>query len=390
MLAIGGDTDDSVKSALSQIFINPSRISIAVSYIQISGWKVLEEILGNFDPRNLRIVCTDQLGITDPRAIELALKKGVDIRNFSGTKTFHPKLYLSEGKETRFLLGSSNLSYPALCRSFEVNIVGEDDGTLLTWFNNLFEDKSIKFTDAMLREMSRRFTERIKSQVWIQKELPKAASKKDGSSSEILDPLLVTIDKTVVPLNMDQAGNNVRTLDHALKVLKMTETKWHEKQKSEMNLLGFTTNGKLNDLGLAAKSANNIEQLAKIWVRWIKNTDDADLAKIGKERRLLMAKSALRGFWALKDDVKKFFLDYSYNATKEQKKILRTIELMSNSSDLAKSLSLSDIIPLSRIVDDHDFLEPELKSRIDLYWNNKGCRGWKTNDRKIILEAWAN
>lgn len=388
MLAIGGDTDDSVKSALSQIFANPKRISIAVSYIQISGWKVLEEILGTFDPKNIRIVCTDQLGITDPRAIKMAMDKGVDIRNFSGNKTFHPKLYLSEGANIIYLLGSSNLSHPALCRSFEVNIVGNDDGTLLTWFNDLFENKSIKFTEAMLREMSRRFTERIKSQVWTQKELQKAASKKDGSSSEILDPLLVTIDKTVVPLNMDQAGNNVRTLDFALKVLKMTE--WHGKQKSEMKLLGFATNGKLNDLGLAAKSANNIEQLAKIWVRWIKNTDDSDLARIGKEKRLLMAKNAFRGFWSLQEEVRDFFLNNSFEPSDEQKKILKAVEIMSNASELAKCLSLSDITTLAKIIDDREFLQPEINSRIDHYWKNKGRRGWDENDRKIVLEAWAN
>lgn len=388
MFAIGGTENDNVKLALSNLFTKSQQISIAVSYIQVSGWKVLEEILGSFDSKNIRIVCTDQLGITDPRAVRMALDRGVDIRNFSGNKTFHPKLYLSDAKETNYLLGSSNLSYPALCRSFEVNIAGKDDGTLLTWFNDLFDNKSTKFTDAVLRDMSRRFNKRIKSQVWIQNEAPKAVTKKDGSSSELLDPLLITIGKTVVPLNIDQAGNNVRTLSFALDILKRDV--WDSKQRSEMNLLGFATSGKLNKFGSTAKTATTIEQLAKIWVKWIQNTTDADLAKIGKDKRLLMAKGALRGFWSLQEEVKDYFLNNSHNPPDGQKKILKAIEIMSNSSDLAKNLSLSDFTALAKIIDDRDFLQPEINNRIDHYWKNKGRRTWEENDRKIILEAWVS
>jgi HKD family nuclease len=67
MFAIGGTVNDEIKNSLRALFKDAERISIAVSYIQLSGWRVLEEILEPFDRSKIRLVSTDQLGITDPK-----------------------------------------------------------------------------------------------------------------------------------------------------------------------------------------------------------------------------------------------------------------------------------------------------------------------------------
>lgn len=71
----------------------------------------------------MRLVCTDQLGITQPAAVERALQSGVQIRNYSGGAVYHPKVYLAHDRNlrpTRFLLGSANLSTSALCERSRV------------------------------------------------------------------------------------------------------------------------------------------------------------------------------------------------------------------------------------------------------------------------------
>jgi HKD family nuclease len=388
MLAIGGATDNEVRNALSGVFKDANAISIAVSYIQLSGWKVLEDILGSFDRTKVRLVCTDQLGITDPRAVKKAMDQGVNIRNFAGSQTFHPKLYLAtgEGKHTPYMIGSSNLSYPALCRSVEVNSMGMDDGSLLNWFDDLFGNNSKEFDRVTLEEMAKRFTRRLKAQVLVQKGASKGVSKQEGVSSELLDPLFGSLGHEVATLNIDQAGNNVRTLQFALEVV--SSANWSGKQKSEMNLLGFATEGKLNALGRAAVASKNPTELAQIWVSWLRKTPDVDLAKIGKFGRLALVKRAFRRFWLLQEDVRNYFLEHCENPSNEEKKVLQTIELVANVGDAAKQISFQEIESLSSLLRSRAFLAPATKTAIDSYLANKGPRGWEVADRKIILEAW--
>ena len=95
----------------------------------MGGWEELRRRARRLSLVRMRVVCTDQFGITQPDAVRRALHSGVQIRNFTGDVTYHPKVYLAhngKGRPTRFLVSSANLSYAAFTDSVEAGVLGED------------------------------------------------------------------------------------------------------------------------------------------------------------------------------------------------------------------------------------------------------------------------
>src|SRR6266852_7000249 len=96
--------------AMRELVEGAETLSVAVSYLQVGGWELLRKHVQGPSLPKMRILCTDQFGITQPAAVERALKSRVQIRNFAGNFTYHPKMFLahnSNGRPTRFLLGSA-------------------------------------------------------------------------------------------------------------------------------------------------------------------------------------------------------------------------------------------------------------------------------------------
>ena len=145
--------------ALAALVDGADTLSLAVSYVQMGGWEELRRRARRLSLARMRMVCTDQFGITQPDAVRRALHSGVQIRNFTGDVTYHPKVYLAhngKGRPTRFLVSSANLSYAAFTDSVEAGVLGEDPTglhTLSAWFDDLFLNRSAEFTPEHLRKM---------------------------------------------------------------------------------------------------------------------------------------------------------------------------------------------------------------------------------------------
>lgn len=90
----------------------------------------------------MRMVCTDQLGITHPAAVQRAISSGIQIRNFADDVVYHPKVYLAHDRNDRpirFLLGSAKardvLANPAAAsgkQQSELKLLGFMHGGSLT------------------------------------------------------------------------------------------------------------------------------------------------------------------------------------------------------------------------------------------------------------------
>ena len=107
-------------------------VDLAVSYVQKSGVKALSKHISNLcknDP-GVRLICSFDMGITDPEAVSELKKLGVKIRiYYSERGVFHPKLWLfkrSDGS-LRSLVGSANLSANAMRSNVEVGFLSKDE-----------------------------------------------------------------------------------------------------------------------------------------------------------------------------------------------------------------------------------------------------------------------
>src|SRR3990172_12774418 len=76
---------------------NASSVDIAVSYLQMSGWFMLQRDLERIPPTQVRIITTDQMNITQPAVLKAALRLGIQIKCYCGSRMFHPKVYVFHG-----------------------------------------------------------------------------------------------------------------------------------------------------------------------------------------------------------------------------------------------------------------------------------------------------
>lgn len=385
-----------VATAIAELARGADTLSVAVSYLQRGGWELFRRRIRRLDLARMRIVCTDQLGITQPTAVQSALNSRVQVRNFTGGVTYHPKVYLAhdgEGRPTRFLLGSANMSFSAYTHSTEACVLGDDPiglQTLSDWFNDLFQNRSERFTPARLRRMEENWraaaSQRTRRRLRVRRGLaiPAEAVAIEAEDLNTLDDVFSTLQTPIGTLNIDYAGNNIRNLAHVREVLQRRQTAWTAKQSSELKLLGFALGGRLTALGREAARADTLEEIALLWCRWLQNTDDGELRRIN--RRLLAAKRVFPQFWRLRRDVRDFFLA---NATgPADPATVRTIELLCNAREIVQELYLADVRALSTLVREPQLLPEFVGAALNDYTNNKGARGWDYPDRRIIPQAW--
>ena len=111
----------------------------------------------------IRILTGNYLNITQPQALYLLFEKDIDLRFYSNPNhSFHPKAYIFHSEnDSEIYIGSSNLSKGALTNSIEWNYHfkksenNKDFNHFQDTFNDLFENKSVKVTDEVLREYSK-------------------------------------------------------------------------------------------------------------------------------------------------------------------------------------------------------------------------------------------
>jgi len=212
------------KRALDELVDGAHTLSVAVSYMQVSGWELFHRHTRGLNLPAMRIVCTDQLGVTQPAAVERAIRSGVQIRNFLGNVVYHPKVYLAQDRNlrpTRLLIGSANLSSSAFTTSVEAGVLSDERTSLVTlknWFDNLFDHRTEAFTAERLREMEIKWknaaAQRTKNRLRTRRGaglVPGAQPMPVGPEDlDALEDVFATIQLPVGLLNMDYAGNNVR------------------------------------------------------------------------------------------------------------------------------------------------------------------------------------
>jgi HKD family nuclease len=226
---IGGSGSSTIHDAICELASKSNTISIAVSYIQMSGWELLKATLTEKKIKSLRILCTDQLGITDPNAVREIIKSGAAIRVFTGNVVFHPKVYIGTTKGTSdiFLMGSANLSRSALISGVEADLAGEDSaGKLKIWFDGLFDDnsKSANFDEDRLTALDLAFSSRTKSRIAFKrfnksKIQPENQAESTVDDASIMESIFSNLELGTTPLNFDKAGNNIRRLGMIFDVL---------------------------------------------------------------------------------------------------------------------------------------------------------------------------
>jgi HKD family nuclease len=381
----------SFQGALRELVEGAETLSVAVSYLQVGGWELFHKHTQGLSRTKMRVVCTDQLGITQPAAVKRALDKNVQIRNFNGNFIYHPKVFLAhnaKGRPIRFLLGSANLSTSAFTDSVEVGVLGHEVGSLgvlSRWFDNLFQRRSVDFTPELLAEMQLKWrlgaAQRARNRLRIRRDLAEGIPPVP-EDVDTLEDILATIRLPIGLLNMDYGGNNVRNIDRLRKVL-ANPSEADGKEQSELKLLGFMLHGQLTALGHAAAAARTNAEVARLWCRWLKRTPEAELEEFNE--RLLDAKRVLAQFWELKEEVRDYFLANTQSA--KDRPILQTIELLCNASEVVQKLSVDDMRTLSPLLNSNEVPEYIRKDVRD-YFDNKGRRSWKTDDRRDIPLAW--
>ena len=385
-----------LQAAIAELATGARTLSVAVSYLKLSGWEIFRRRIGRLDLARMRILCTDQLDITQPSAVQAALGSRVQVHNFTGEATYHPKVYLAHddtGRPTRFLLGSANMSSAAYSDSTEACVLGEDrEGlrTLNEWFNDLFQNRSERFTPEHLRRMEKRWraaaTRRTRTRLRLHRGLaiPPEAVTLEAEDIDALDDIFATIQTPIGMLNFDYAGNNIRNLARARAVLQTYRADWTNKRSSELKLLGFAREGHLTALGRAAAGARTLEEIALMWCRWIQRTDDAELRRINY--RLLVAKRVFPQFWLLRREVRDYFIENAEHPADPE--LVKAIEFLCNARDIVQGLSLADIRTLSTLLRDPQRLPQFAAEEFARYAENKGARGWDLPDRRILPLAW--
>lgn len=400
----GGPT--TFQQALQELAEGADTLSLAVSYLQVGGWELFRQHTGGLSLARMRIVCTDQMGITSPAAVRRALADKVRIRNFAGDETYHPKVWLahdSTGRPTRFLLGSANLSYAAFSSSVEAGVLShhrESLHTLNHWFDGLFQARSSEFTVHTLRLMEEKWraaaVSRTRARLRARRGMPvpriPGSAPLAAEDLDALEDVFATVQPPIGLLNMDYAGNNIRNLDRVREVLmdwervRASRVARYGKQRSELRLLGYVQDGNLGLAGQAAAAARSVEELARVWCAWLQQTPDPELTTINA--KLPVAKRVFGQFWKLRDDVRTYFLQHAVHPGAAERSTLQTIELLCNASDVVQELSLEDIQTLAPLLTESQRLPEFVRQAVLDYQGNKGTRGWDLPDRKIIPLAW--
>lgn len=382
--------------ALTTLLQDAETVSAAVSYIQVGGWELFRSRARDLDFASMRIVCTDQFAITQPAAIKRALSSKVQIRNFNGSTVYHPKVFLSHGRAgrpSRFLLGSANLSGSAFSKSCEAGVLGDDQVMLHSlngWFDNLFKTQTSVFTPELLIKMEARWQQAAANRIWTRTQVRKhklsdVLEESEPEDTDVLEDALATLALPLGLLNMDYAGNNVRTISKMMRDLGNPNRAQSGKTRSEMKLLGFMEGSSLTPLGSRARNARTPDQLALIWCSWIKSTSDSELATINP--RLMAAKRVFTRFWELAPEVRDFFFANLDN--RAERLVLQTIELLCNGAAVVQSLSVEEIRLLSELLHSGN-IPAYIREEISEYEQNKGTRGWSSDDRRVVVNAWLN
>jgi len=383
-------------SALRDLFSLADRIDIAVSYIQMSGWSVFSHHTEHLDGGSIRVLTTDQLFITQPTVLEQALKRGITTKCFQRGRFFHPKIYIAHrnGVCIGAVVGSANLSASGLLAGIEGGFLVKEHEALeelADWFDSLFAKRfAVNVDDAFVSAYRSEWMRASAARIRARRKLSKKKRRRKRSRTELitnevdgLDDILSSVCLPVSTLGFDHAGNNVRNLTRALRVLRRFPRS-SGKERSELHLLGFAQGERLTPLGRRAARRRSERGLATEWCRWVKSQPIERLNDLNP--RLASFKRAALRFWTLKESVRdEFFARLHDNNARI---FVQAVELLCNGSGVVEFLDVEDFKAVAPILTSGRGLPKFIATAIKEYRSNKGSRSWASEDRLVVLKAW--
>lgn len=385
-LLLGG-TNSVMRDALATLIKPAEPVAVAVSYLQVSGWELLRPLIGNAALASTRVLCDDKMGITNPEAVRRMKKLGVDVRAYTGVEVYHPKVFLAgEGKEARVMIGSANLSEPALLSSVEAGVVFTDTaGAVGEWFEDLFANRSAVFDDERIARLEAAFRKRVKHDLMMRRSM--RADVGVDSGGVLIDRIFSALGKYVAPLSFDQGKNNVRNLEKAWEIARSDPSSWSVVQKAELCFSGLGREGSLTPLGRSIAEAAVLDEVVALWVNWLKHTPSGELPH-RKFNNLAVAQRAFAAFWRMQPDVQEFFLDRAVHNVAKDRPMLQAIELLANADAVGVDLTISEIETLAPMLTDPARFPSNVVGSVRTYIDNKAARTWGFPERRLILECW--
>jgi HKD family nuclease len=387
-LAVANGIGQPIFDAIQSLARQSKELALAVSYIQPSGWELLKSQLSPSQRRTLRIVCDDQMGITNPEAVRRILSEGGAIRAYADPRIFHPKVYLGKtpGTELNFVLGSANLSEPALLNSIEAVSTGKDStGQLADWFDDLFDNHSVVFDDARLDALAERFARRVKADLGARRGGASSTTPSRSGDLALIDELFGDLGPYVAPLSFNLGKNNVRSLETMVALLKQGPRNQYD--EAEIRFAGLSSSGQINKLGQRIAKAKDVRSAARLWIPWLRDTPTSALPS-RKLKNLEVAKRAYARFWQMQPRVREYFLANAVLAHPPEPELLQAIELLANASLKASTLSLDNIRTLAPSLTDPSSFPVHVRESVRKYMSNNGTRSWGLPERRDLLEAW--
>ncbi|WP_066874119.1 DEAD/DEAH box helicase family protein [Clostridium mediterraneense] len=192
----GDDRRNHLYSRLKECFKKADKIDIIVSFLMISGVKLIIDDLKSAIDRgvSIRILSGNYLNITQPEALYMLRAEfgnKINLRFYNNkNRSFHPKSYIFHYKnDSEIFIGSSNISRGALTSSiewnyrFNKNSNKEDFDFFMDEFNNLYNNHSIEVTNEVLHNYAKTW---IRPKVY--KDLEAIGDFKDEKIIDLFEP----------------------------------------------------------------------------------------------------------------------------------------------------------------------------------------------------------
>jgi len=121
-------------SKIKEMLTGCKKLLLTVSYIRDSGVNILIGDLKNIieNKGSVKLVCSSDMGITDPAAIKKLLDIGVEVKVYKlGEGTFHAKVWLSNKNNKWYcMVGSANCSKSAFIDNVEASLMIDTDSNI--------------------------------------------------------------------------------------------------------------------------------------------------------------------------------------------------------------------------------------------------------------------
>lgn len=150
-----------------------TEIRLIVAYIRKNGVEALKDLINK--EKNVKLLFSFDMAITDPKAILELLELGVEVKVYQTNKgTFHPKVWLFKRNDKwSCIVGSANLTRPALFDNVEASVFIDNTNN----FNGIIE-QSIMFFNYLWNSENSKNIDKKEINAWINKLITRSKIKK--------------------------------------------------------------------------------------------------------------------------------------------------------------------------------------------------------------------